>query len=69
MSSKAQQRRLQHVVDGAAITEMINNKETTTVKQMVDAIAAGEREVEQSAQQGDDTTSRFVEMYDMINAV
>jgi len=69
MSSRAQQRRLQHIVDGAAITEMIYNKEITTLKQMVDAIAAGEREVEQPAQQGDDTTSRFVEMYDMINAV
>ena len=69
MSSKAQQRRLQHFVDASTVSEMINNKEITTVRQMVEAITSGERDVQPPVQQGDDTTSRFVEMYDMITMV
>ena len=66
MSSKAQQRRLQHFVDALTIIEMINIKEITIVRQMVEAITTGERDVQPPVRQGGDTTSRFVEIYDMI---
>ena len=57
------------MVYGATLTEMINNKEVTTVKQMVEAISAGDRPLERKGQDGEDWPEKFVQMYDMITVV
>ena len=69
LASKAQQRRLQHVVDAATLTEVINSKEVTTVRGMVHMIKTGQREHKPPAMQDDQLAERFTDMYDMITAM
>ena len=46
---------------------MIQNKEVTTVKEMVQAIVSGERPPKPQTYQVDETPTRFEEFYDMIS--
>lgn len=70
MSEKSQHRRLQHMVDGSTIREMVKGKEVTSVQDMVRAIQAGDRElITKSADTGDTLPNRFDEMYAMITAL
>ena len=69
LSEKSQQRRLQHMMDGAVLTEMVKQKHVKTVQDMVRAIEAGDREFVAKACTAETLPNRFDEMYEMITAV
>ena len=69
MSEKSQQRRIQHMVDGAELREMVRNKEVKTVQEMVKLIESGERGLATKQCAAETLPNRFDDMYEMITAI
>ena len=69
LSEKSQQRRLQHMIDGAVLTEMIKDKHVKTVQDMVRAIQAGDRRLQVGVCAAENLPNRFDDMYEMITTV
>ena len=69
LSGKNQVRRLQHLVDGSTIQEMVKGKLCVSVQDMVRAIESGDRPPKPVIAQCDEEPSRIEEMYDMITTL